>query len=107
MRQRDFPNSRRREFDADTEYRQPRAFGTRPGFNRAPVEAPSGPPVSGSSNGSVPKKGLASSNFRTDQVTLSYMGAFWPKAVSTPYSQEKPSKCGSAPATRGRMSPRC
>ena len=47
MRHQDSRNPRRREFDADTFYPQPRAFGTRPRFNRAPVEAPSGPPVSG------------------------------------------------------------
>ena len=47
MRHQDFRNSRRREFDADTEYRQPRAFGTRPRFSQPRFEAPSGPPVSG------------------------------------------------------------
>jgi CspA family cold shock protein len=47
LRNQDFRHSRRREFDADTEYRQPRGFGIRPRFNRAPVEAPSGPPVGG------------------------------------------------------------
>jgi cold shock protein len=47
LRHQDFRNSRRREFDADTYYPQPRAFGTQPRFNRAPVEAPSGPPVGG------------------------------------------------------------
>ena len=47
MREQDFRHSRRRDFDADSYQLQPRAFGTRPRFNRAPVEAPSGPPVSG------------------------------------------------------------
>jgi len=45
VRHQDFRNSRRREFDADTYYPQPRAFGTQPRFNRAPVKAPFGPPV--------------------------------------------------------------
>jgi cold shock protein len=58
LRHQDFRNSRRREFDADTEYRQPRAFGTRPRFNRAPVEAPSGPPVSGVVKWFSPEKGF-------------------------------------------------
>jgi len=47
LRHQDFRNSRRREFDADTEYRQPRTLGTRPRFIQPRFEAPSGPPVSG------------------------------------------------------------
>ena len=58
MRHQDFRQSRRREFDADTFYPQPRAFGTRPRFNRAPVEAPSGPPVSGVVKWFSPEKGF-------------------------------------------------
>ena len=58
MRQRDFPNSRRREFDADTEYRQPRAFGTRPRFSQPRFEAPSGPPVGGVVKWFNPDKGF-------------------------------------------------
>jgi cold shock protein len=57
LRHQDFRNSRRREFDADT-HPQPRAFGTRPLFNRAPVEAPSGPPVSGVVKWFSPEKGF-------------------------------------------------
>jgi len=33
MRHQDFRNSPRREFDADTFYPQPRAYGTRPRFS--------------------------------------------------------------------------
>jgi cold shock protein len=42
-----FRQTRRRDFDldADTYRPQSRAFGPRPQFSRAPVEAPSGPPV--------------------------------------------------------------
>jgi len=58
LRHRDFRNSRRRDFDADAFYPQPRTFGTRPGFNRAPVEAPSGPPVSGVVKWFSPEKGF-------------------------------------------------
>ena len=47
MRNQDFRHSRRREFDVETYHAQPRPFGTGPRFNRAPVEAPSGPPVGG------------------------------------------------------------
>jgi cold shock protein len=47
LRNQDFRHSRRREFDGDIYSPQSRAFGTRPRFNRAPVEAPSGPPVDG------------------------------------------------------------
>ena len=58
MRHQDFRNPRRREFDADTFYPQPRAFGTRPRFNRAPAEASSGPPVSGVVKWFNPEKGF-------------------------------------------------
>ena len=58
MRHQDFRNSRRRDFDADTFYPQPRTFGTRPRFNRAPSEAPSGPPVSGVVKWFSPEKGF-------------------------------------------------
>jgi len=54
----DFRNSRRREFDADTEYRQPRAFGTRPRFSQPRFEAPSGPPFSGVVKSFSPEKGF-------------------------------------------------
>ena len=58
MRHQDFRNSRRREFDADTEYRQPRAFGTRPRFSQPRFEAPSGPPLSGVVKWFSPEKGF-------------------------------------------------
>ena len=58
MRHQDFRNSPRREFDADTFYPQPRTFGTRPRFNRAPLEAPSGPPVGGVVKWFNPEKGF-------------------------------------------------
>jgi CspA family cold shock protein len=59
LREQDFRHSRRREFDADTyDSPQPRAFGTRPRFNRTPFEAPSGPPVRGVVKWFNPEKGL-------------------------------------------------
>jgi CspA family cold shock protein len=58
LRHQDFRNSRRREFDADTEYRQPRAFGTPPRFSQPRFEAPSGPPVSGVVKWFSPEKGF-------------------------------------------------
>jgi len=58
VRHQDFRNSRRREFDADTEYRQSRAFGTRPRFSQPRFEAPSGPPVSGVVKWFSPEKGF-------------------------------------------------
>ena len=58
MRNQDFRNLRHREFDADTPYSQPRTFGTRPRFDRAPVESPSGPPVSGVVKWFSPEKGF-------------------------------------------------
>jgi len=58
LRHQDFRNSRRREFDADTEYRQPRAFGTRPRFSQPRFEAPSGPPLSGVVKWFSPEKGF-------------------------------------------------
>jgi CspA family cold shock protein len=45
VREQNFRHQRRRDFDDDTYHPQPRAFGTRPRFSRAPLEAPSGPPV--------------------------------------------------------------
>jgi CspA family cold shock protein len=56
LRDQDFRNSRRRDFDADTFY--PQSFGTRPRFNRAAFEAPSGPPVSGVVKWFSPEKGF-------------------------------------------------
>jgi CspA family cold shock protein len=47
VRHQDFRNSRRRDFDADTYYPQPRSFGTRPRFSQTRFETPSGPPVGG------------------------------------------------------------
>ena len=58
MRHQDFRNSRRRDFDADSFSTQTRAFGTRPRFNRAPMEPPSGPPVSGVVKWFSPEKGF-------------------------------------------------
>lgn len=58
MRERDFRHSRRRDFDADSYQPDPRAFGTRARFNRAPVEATSGPPVSGVVKWFNPEKGF-------------------------------------------------
>ena len=45
MRDQDFHRSRRRDFDADTYYPQPRVFGTRPRGSQPRFEAPSGPPL--------------------------------------------------------------
>jgi CspA family cold shock protein len=45
LRNQDFPNSRRRAFDADTYNPHPRAFGTRPQFSETRFESTSDPPV--------------------------------------------------------------
>ena len=58
MRNQDFRNSRRREFDADTFSPQPRTFGTGPRFSQPRFEAPSGPPVSGVVKWFNPEKGF-------------------------------------------------
>jgi CspA family cold shock protein len=58
VRHQDFRNSRRRDFDADTYYPQPRAFGTRPRFTQPRFEAPSGPPVRGLVKWFNPEKGF-------------------------------------------------
>ena len=58
MRHQDFRNSRRREFNADIDYPQPRPFGTRPRLVRPRFEAPSGPPVSGVVKWFSPEKGF-------------------------------------------------
>jgi len=58
VRHQDFRNSRRRDFDADTYYPQPRAFDTRPRFSQPRFEPPSGPPVSGIVKWFNPEKGF-------------------------------------------------
>ena len=58
LRDQDFRQSRRRDFDADNYHPQSRAFGTRPRFNRTPFEAPSGPPVQGVVKWFNPEKGF-------------------------------------------------
>jgi cold shock protein len=58
VRNQDFRNPRRHEFDGDTFYPQPRSFATRPRFNRAPLDDPSGPPVSGVVKWFNPEKGF-------------------------------------------------
>src|SRR4029077_3969151 len=58
VRHQDFRNSRRRDFDADTYYPQPRAFGTRPRFTQPRFEAPSGPSVRGVVKWFSPEKGF-------------------------------------------------
>jgi CspA family cold shock protein len=57
LRDQDFRQSRRRDFDADTYHPQPRAFGTRPRFSQS-FEAPSGPPVHGLVKWFNPEKGF-------------------------------------------------
>ena len=57
MREQDFRHSRRRSFDADTHYPQPRTFGTRPPFSQT-FEDPSGPPVHGVVKWFNPDKGF-------------------------------------------------
>jgi cold shock protein len=51
-------SSRRRELNADTDYGQPRAFGTRPRFSQPRFEAPSGPPITGMVKWFSPEKGF-------------------------------------------------
>jgi cold shock protein len=58
VRHQDFRYSRRRDFDVDTEYRQPRAFGTRPRFSQPRFGAPSGPPIGGAVKWFSPEKGF-------------------------------------------------
>jgi len=58
VREQDFRHSRRRDFDADSYQSQHRAFGTRPQFNRARVEATSGPRVRGVVKWFSPEKGF-------------------------------------------------
>jgi CspA family cold shock protein len=58
VREQDFRHSRRRDFNADIYHPAPRAFGTRPRFNRTPFEAPSGPPVRGIVKWFNPEKGF-------------------------------------------------
>ena len=58
MRHQDFRTPRRREFDADTFYSQPRTFRTQPRFSQPRFEAPSGPPISGVVKWFNPEKGF-------------------------------------------------
>ena len=57
MRDQDFRQSRRRDFDADTYHPQPRAFGTRPRFSQS-FESSSDPPVQGVVKWFNPDKGF-------------------------------------------------
>jgi cold shock protein len=58
VREQDFRQSRRRDFDAETYHPQPRAFGTRPRFSQPRFEAPSGPAVHGVVKWFNPEKGF-------------------------------------------------
>jgi len=58
LRDQDFHRSRRRDFDADTYYPQPRVFGTRPRGSQPRFEAPSGPPLHGVVKWFSPEKGF-------------------------------------------------
>ena len=58
MREQNFRQSRRRDFDAETYHPQPRAFGTRPRFSQPQFEAPSGPAVHGVVKWFNPEKGF-------------------------------------------------
>ena len=58
MRDQDFRRSRRRDFDADTYYPQPRVFGTRPRLSQPRCEAPSDPPLHGVVKWFSPEKGF-------------------------------------------------
>jgi CspA family cold shock protein len=58
LRNQDFPNSRRRAFDADTYNPQPRAFGTRPQFSETRFESSSDPPVRAVVKWFNPEKGF-------------------------------------------------
>ena len=60
MKDQYFRQSRRRDFEADvdTYYPQLRAFGSRPQFDRTPLEAPSGPAVRGVVKWFSPEKGF-------------------------------------------------
>ena len=58
MRDQNFRHSRRRDFEPDTYYPQPRAFGTRPRYSQPRFEPPSGPPVQGVVKWFNPDKGF-------------------------------------------------
>jgi hypothetical protein len=58
VREQNFRHSGRRDFDADTYHPQLRAFGSRPRFSRATLEAPSGPPLRGVVKWFNPEKGF-------------------------------------------------
>ena len=58
MRHQDLRNSRRCEFDADTDYPRPRAFGPRSRFSQPRFEAPAGPPVNAVVKWFSPEKGF-------------------------------------------------
>src|SRR5229473_4180179 len=58
LRDQDFPNSRRRTFDADTYNPQPPVFGTRPPFSETRFESTSDPPVRAVVKWFNPEKGF-------------------------------------------------
>jgi cold shock protein len=58
LRDQDFRNSRRRDFDVETYHAQPRPFGPRPRFSEPRFEAPFGPPVRAVVKWFNPEKGF-------------------------------------------------
>ena len=58
MRNQDFRNSQRREFDTDAHHPQPRGFGTQPRFAQTRLEVPSGPSVRAIVKWFSPEKGF-------------------------------------------------
>ena len=106
MREQDFRRSRRRDFDADSYQPQPRAFGTRPRFNRASVEAPSGSPVSGVVKWFSPEKGFGFVELSDGSGDAFLHGSVLTQGGIAAAHPGETLKCGSAPATKGHMSPK-
>jgi len=117
VRHQDFRNSRRRDFDADTYYPQPRAFGIRPRFSQARFsqarfsqarfEAPSGPSVRGVVKWFSPEKGFGFVELSDGSGDAFLHGSVLSQSGINVVQPVKRSKSASGRDIKGRTSPRC
>jgi CspA family cold shock protein len=107
VREQDFRQSRRRDFDAETYHPQPRTFGTRPRFSQPRFEAPSGPAVHSVVKWFNPEKGFGFVELSDGSGDAFLHGSVLAQSGINACNRVKPSKCGSVPDTRGHTSPKC
>jgi cold shock protein len=107
MKEQDFRNSRRRDFDDDSYQPHPRPFGTRPRFSQTRFEAPSGPPVRGTVKWFNPDKGFGFVELSDGSGDAFLHGSVLAQSGINALQPGETLESGSAPATRGHTSLRC